>query len=309
MANEQLSLDLPEPKKKRGRKRKINYGRGQIGFGAKSGDMKIKEKGSGLGKATKRGRFVVSGRDALKYVPKGKIDRFNQANQLKLTGAGFSTDPKDIKKFAEKKNFTKTQTAKAVKAASSLNNLRQKAATVTGIPKVKVGGKTLNSLLAKANKKVPLTNLRKLMSASMPVALIESFSPKKMADSTKKGSSKSIMESIDKEQKASAKRNTGKKDLTKLEKQAKAQFDASRSITPAMIRKAGITGGSAKQRLNAFMNMHVITKEGKIQKRARSLKARDAKVNDMIDMALGKKPKIKRKIDHSSDYSGRLRKK
>ena len=69
---EQLSLDLPEPKKKRGRpKKKPNYGRGQISQGpAKSGDMKIREKGTSKVKAARSGKFVISGRDALKYVPK-----------------------------------------------------------------------------------------------------------------------------------------------------------------------------------------------------------------------------------------------
>tara|TARA_E500000318_G_scaffold67741_1_gene62536 strand:+ start:223 stop:1098 length:876 start_codon:yes stop_codon:yes gene_type:complete len=268
MANEQLSLDLPEPKKKRGRpKKKPNYGRGQISQGpAKSGDMKIREKGTSKVKAARRGRFVVSGRDALKYVPKGKIDKFNAANQMKFTGPGFSSDPKAVKKFAEKKNFTKAQTNKVVKAATSLNNLRQQASTLTGIPKTKIGGKTLNSLFSKANKKIPLKNVRKLFSISLPMLLLE----------TKKAGEKklSIMEQIDRDQKT--KKITPPKKVTpekvtppKKETAPKRKIDHSSDYSRA---RMGMKTLSAKDKLamskkpSYFQNIDAKSKPKKQEK-------------------------------------------
>lgn len=201
MANEQLSLDLPEPKKKRGRKRKINYGKGQVGFAVKSGDMKIKEKGSGKGKSARRGRFVVSGRDALKYIPKEKIDRFNAINknapkQMEFKGRGFDK-PKDFDSYtaaqkAKYKAKEKKIKAAAVKAANTVNKMRRSAATMAGTTVRNVAGSTLNSILSKANKKVPLSNLRKLMSISAPMLVTELFAPKTLGPKKKPG----IMENI-----------------------------------------------------------------------------------------------------------------
>lgn len=264
---EQLSLDLPEPKKKRGRpKKKPNYGRGQISQGpVKSGDMKIREKGTSKVKAARRGRFVVSGRDALKYIPKGKIDKFNAANQMKFTGPGFSTNASDIKKFAEKKNFTKAQTAKAVKAASTLNNLRQQASTLTGIPKNKIGGKTLNSLLSKANKKIPLTNVRKLFSISLPMLLLE----------TKKAGERklSIMEQIDRDQKTKKivpeKKVIPKKVIPKKVSAPKRKIDHSSDYSRA---RMGMKTLSAKDKLamskrpSYFQNIDAKSKPKKQEK-------------------------------------------
>ena len=200
---EQLSLDLPEPKKKRGRKRKINYGRDQKGFTVKSGDMKIKEKGSGKAKSARRGRFVVSGRDALKYIPKEKIDRFNAINknapkQMEFKGRGFDK-PKDFDKYtAAQKAKYKAREKKikeaAVKAANTVGKMRRSAATIAGTTVRNVAGSTLSSILSKTNKKVPLTNLRKLMSISAPVLVTELFAPKTLGPKK----SKSIMENITK---------------------------------------------------------------------------------------------------------------
>ena len=268
---EQLSLDLPEPKKKRGRpKKKPNYGRGQISQGpVKSGDMKIREKGTGKVKAARKGRFVVSGRDALKYVPKGKIDKFNAANQLKFSGPGFSTNPSDIKKFAEKKNFTKAQTAKAVKAASSLNNLRKQAATLTGIPKTKVAGKTLNSLLSKANKKIPLANVRKLMSTTGALFLYENFKGRSAGEKKL-----SIMEQIDRDQKTKKivpkKKVTPPKKVTpKKEAAPKRKIDHSSDYSRA---RMGMKTLSAKDKLamskrpSYFQNIDAKSKPKKQEK-------------------------------------------
>tara|TARA_R100001591_G_scaffold32262_1_gene43095 strand:- start:547 stop:1491 length:945 start_codon:yes stop_codon:yes gene_type:complete len=203
MANEQLSLDLPEPKKKRGRKRRINYGKGQVGFGVKSGDMKIKEKGSGIGKSARRGKFVVSGRDALKYIPKEKIDRFNAINknapkQMEFKGRGFDK-PKDFDKYtAAQKARYKAREKKikeaAMKAANTVGKMRRSAATMAGTTVRNVAGSTLSRILSKANKKVPLTNLRKLMSISAPVLVTEIFAPRTLGPKK----SKSIMENITK---------------------------------------------------------------------------------------------------------------
>jgi len=202
MANEQLSLDLPDPKKKRGRKKKgPDYSKGQKGFSVKSGDMKIKEKGSGKGKAARKGRFVVSGRDALKYIPKEKIDRFNAINknapkQMEFKGRGFDK-PKDFASYtaaqkAKQKAAEKKIKEAAVKAATSVNNMRKSAATMTGTTVRNIAGSTLNSILSKANKKIPLTNLRKLIGMSGPMLLTELFAPRTLGPRKKPG----IMENI-----------------------------------------------------------------------------------------------------------------
>ena len=267
---EQLSLDLPEPKKKRGRpKKKPNYGRGQISQGpAKSGDMKIREKGTSKVKAARSGKFVISGRDALKYVPKRKIDKFNTANQLKFSGPGFSTNASDIKKFAEKKNFTKAQLNKAVKAASSLNNLRQQASTITGIPKGKVAGKTLNSLLSRANKKIPLANVRKLMSITGALFLYENFKGRSAGERKL-----SIMEQIDRDQKnkkiAPEKKVTPKKVTPKKETAPKRKIDHSSDYSRA---RMGMKTLSAKDKLaiskrpSYFQNIDAKSKPKKKEK-------------------------------------------
>ena len=64
-------------------------------------------------------------------------------------------------------------------------------------------------------------------------------------------------------------------------------------VTPAMIKKAGITGGSAKQRLNAYMNKFKM-EGGKYIKRKNILRSSDPKVNEMLGLSVkgksGKKP-------------------
>ena len=54
-----------------------------------------------------------------------------------------------------------------------------------------------------------------------------------------------------------------------------------KAVTPAMIKKAGITGGNAKQRLNAYMNKFKM-EGGKYVKRKRILRSSDPKVNEML---------------------------
>jgi hypothetical protein len=54
-----------------------------------------------------------------------------------------------------------------------------------------------------------------------------------------------------------------------------------KAVTPAMIKKAGITGGSAKQRLNAYMNKFKM-EGGKYIKRKNILRSSDPKVNEML---------------------------
>ena len=54
-----------------------------------------------------------------------------------------------------------------------------------------------------------------------------------------------------------------------------------KAVTPAMIKKAGITGGSAKQRLNAYMNKFKM-EGGKYVKRKNILRSSDSKVNEML---------------------------
>tara|TARA_R100001509_G_scaffold107625_1_gene63997 strand:+ start:933 stop:1631 length:699 start_codon:yes stop_codon:yes gene_type:complete len=54
-----------------------------------------------------------------------------------------------------------------------------------------------------------------------------------------------------------------------------------KAVTPAMIKKAGITGGSAKQRLNAYMNKFKM-EGGKYVKRKNILRSSDPKVNEML---------------------------
>ena len=234
MANEQLSLDLPEPKKKRGRKRKINYGKGQVGFAVKSGDMKIKEKGSGKGKSARRGRFVVSGRDALKYISKEKIDRFNAINknapkQMEFKGRGFDK-PNDFDKYtAAQKAKYKAKEKKikeaAVKAANTVNKMRRSAATMAGTTVRNVAGSTLNSILSKANKKVPLSNLRKLMSISAPMLVTELFAPRTLGPKKKPG----IMENITEKDIKNYLKGDGK--ITKVDTKPK------KSETPKVIKK------------------------------------------------------------------------
>ena len=63
-----------------------------------------------------------------------------------------------------------------------------------------------------------------------------------------------------------------------------AETKKSTVVTPAMIKKAGITGGSARQRLNAYMNKFKM-EGGKYVKRKRILRARDTKVNEMLGIA------------------------
>ena len=66
-----------------------------------------------------------------------------------------------------------------------------------------------------------------------------------------------------------------------------------KAVTPAMIKKAGITGGSAKQRLNAYMNKFKM-EGGKYVKRKNILRSSDPKVNEMLGLSVkgksGKKP-------------------
>ena len=239
MANEQLSLDLPEPKKKRGRKRKINYGKGQVGFAVKSGDMKIKEKGSGKGKSARRGRFVVSGRDALKYIPKEKIDRFNAINknapkQMEFKGRGFDK-PKDFDKYtaaqkAKYKAREKKIKAAAVKAANTVGKMRRSAATMAGTTVRNVAGSTLNSILSKANKRVPLSNLRKLMSISAPMLVTELFAPRTLGPKKKPG----IMENITKKDIENYLKGEGK--ITKVD--IKPEKDEKKIVKPKKEVKA-----------------------------------------------------------------------
>ena len=68
--------------------------------------------------------------------------------------------------------------------------------------------------------------------------------------------------------------------------------DKAKAVTPAMIKKAGITGGSAKQRLNAYMNKFKM-EGGKYVKRKNILRSSDPKVNEMLGLSVkgsGKKP-------------------
>jgi len=62
-----------------------------------------------------------------------------------------------------------------------------------------------------------------------------------------------------------------------------AETKKSAAITPAMIKRAGITGGSARQRLNAYMNKFKM-EGGKYVKRKRILKSNDPKVNAMVGL-------------------------
>ena len=58
-----------------------------------------------------------------------------------------------------------------------------------------------------------------------------------------------------------------------------------KAVTPAMIKKAGITGGSAKQRLNAYMNKFKM-EGGKYVKRKNILRSSDPKVNEMLGLSV-----------------------
>ena len=58
-----------------------------------------------------------------------------------------------------------------------------------------------------------------------------------------------------------------------------------KAVTPAMIKKAGITGGNAKQRLNAYMNKFKM-EGGKYVKRKRILRSSDPKVNEMLGLSV-----------------------
>jgi len=61
--------------------------------------------------------------------------------------------------------------------------------------------------------------------------------------------------------------------------------DKAKAVTPAMIKKAGITGGSAKQRLNAYMNKFKM-EGGKYVKRKNILRSSDPKVNEMLGLSV-----------------------
>ena len=63
--------------------------------------------------------------------------------------------------------------------------------------------------------------------------------------------------------------------------------DKAKAVTPAMIKKAGITGGSAKQRLNAYMNKFKM-EGGKYVKRKNILRSSDPKVNEMLGLSVKK---------------------
>ena len=61
--------------------------------------------------------------------------------------------------------------------------------------------------------------------------------------------------------------------------------DKAKAVTPAMIKKAGITGGTAKQRLNAYMNKFKM-QGGKYVKRKNILRSSDPKVNEMLGLSV-----------------------
>jgi len=61
-----------------------------------------------------------------------------------------------------------------------------------------------------------------------------------------------------------------------------------KAVTPAMIKKAGISGGSAKQRLNAYMNKFKM-EGGKYVKRKNILRSSDSKVNEMLGLSVKSK--------------------